>query len=68
MLQKLLADRLELKLRRGPEETSVYALVPASLVNLLGVMVDRPVVGASGLTGTRTPQSAGRSADDREAA
>jgi uncharacterized protein (TIGR03435 family) len=83
MLQKLLADRLELKLRRGPEEMAVFALVPAkngprlkpatggeqnvafrggavqakntgvqSLVNLLGVMVDRPVVDASGLTGT----------------
>ena len=29
MLQKLLADRLDLKLRRAQEEMSVYALIPA---------------------------------------
>ena len=83
MLQRLLADRLQLQFRRAPEEMAVYALVPAKngsklkpgtggepnvafrggaiqakntdmarFANLLGVMVDRPVVDASGLVGT----------------
>lgn len=83
MLQTLLAERLQLKLRRAPEEMAVYALVPAkngpkvkaveggtpslrfkggevharattmtALTNVLGAMVDRPVVDQTGLTGS----------------
>lgn len=82
MLQTLLAERVQLKLRRAPEEMAVYALVRAksgsklkavegaapsiqfrggalqargatvtALANILGAMVDRPVVDQTGLTG-----------------